>query len=97
MHNLDENNVEVSYKLETDIDDGFFINDKGKMRSKFKTVYAYCTFNKLTKHFDVDKEKSDAYFLRKNGQEIDYTYCKLLKMLRDGDEFPLKIVVATGG
>jgi hypothetical protein len=96
MHKLNENDIEVSYKIETDIDDGFFINDKGKMRSKFKTIYAYCTFNKINEHFEIDPIKSDAYLLRKNSHEMEYAYCRLLSKLRNGDEFPSEIVIATG-
>ena len=96
MHKLNENDIEFSYKIETDIVVEVYINEKGKTRGRIKTIFAYCIFNKLNENFEIDAMQSDPYLLNKDSKEMIHTYCKLLKILRDGDEFPPKIVIATG-
>ena len=95
MYKLYEDEILVKYKIETRIYTNIFINEKGKPDSQLKTIYAYCTFNKKTEEFNLDKILTDPYFL-KDSREIIKARLQLIKRVRENNFFDDIIEIATG-
>lgn len=92
---LAENETFVSYRFESDIPDGTYINKHEKLSGLSKVAYGYCTFNKITEEFELDSQKSHSYFIN-NKRETFYTHVKLIRTKRESSSYPAVIVIATG-
>ncbi len=97
MHKLNEDILYVTYKIETDITAGQYINEQGKERTSFKTIFAYCKLNKQTEEFFLDINKTNPYFLEPNSREIRHAMAQLIKRVREKQPFEQSIHIATGG
>lgn len=90
LNKIKENNKIVFYqfsikewRLETDINE-----------YALKTLYGYCLFHKETEEFELDKEKTDPYFLENTHASI-LVMGKLMKSNKE-KIFPDFLEIATG-
>ncbi len=90
LNKIKDNNTIISYQfsikewlVDTDIND-----------YALKTLYGYCLFNKETEEFELDKEKTDPYFLENTHASI-LVMGKLMKCNKEKN-FPNFLEIATG-
>lgn len=93
---LKENNQFVWYRFETDVPDGTYIDERGRVRGLSKIVYGYCIFNKENEEFKLDTEKTDSFFLRNKSREVLHAQVKLIKIKRAQEAFPSTTSIQTG-
>jgi hypothetical protein len=93
---LTENSQWVFYQFEIDINGEIFINEKGKLKQETIIIYGYCSFNKVTEDFILDKERSHPYFTDE-GREVIKFHVALIRKKRENAAYPPKIEIITGG
>ena len=93
---ISEDKEWVHYKFCTAVDVGEFLNEKGKLRTKFEDKYGYCKLNKLTEEFKLDPEKTAPFFLTDKRREVTMVYVHLLARKRKNLGFPDLLEIATG-
>lgn len=93
MTKIKEDKTCVSYILNATIaGETYLVN--GKQRRKLVEVQGYCTFNKQTGVFELDKDKTDSYFF--TSREIQAIRARLLRLSKEHHEFPEQMGITTG-
>jgi hypothetical protein len=92
---LTENAQWVFYQFEIGINGEIFINEKGKLKQKTIMIYGYCSFNKITEDFILDKEKSHPYFTDQ-GRETIKIQVALIRIKRENAEYPNIDIITAG-
>ncbi len=93
MNKITENEKSVCYQIEIDVWEEQY--KEGKITYKDVIKYGYCTFNKETEKLELNKEKTDPYWLDRNN-ELAAVYAKLRRQKRDSSDYPDVLEIATG-
>ena len=94
LNKENENDACVFYKFDISVQGESYFSQSGKIRYQIKKIYGYCKFNKRTEEFELDKEKTDPYFLENSHTSI-LVMGKLMKCNKEAN-FPDFLEIATG-
>lgn len=81
-----EDQTIVNYFFETKIAGNLVVTSAGKKHYELITKIGYCSFNKRSQEFILDKNKTDGYFF-KNKREVIHVNVKLIR-LNETKQFP---------
>lgn len=88
----------VYYRIDTRVEDCASLNKHNKPDVLWKTIYAYCVFNKETEEMEFRWDRSHIAFmddtLRREKIRAHYT---LMKIKGEKQEYPPFICINTGG
>jgi hypothetical protein len=97
MLKLEDNDTFVVYRFEATVWEKVLNGEKNEVEI-LAVKYGYCNFNKISEHFELDKQRTDPCFFEwPHDKHVLFARIILLKLKRKGLDFPERAIEATGG